>query len=304
MARKRRKSSSGSNAGGLILGILVTAFVLLIMFGSVLLFVIWIIQEKSAKSRTKPKSLDFFAHTKDEINSIRNKERQLNMVFAGLERIEIEGKTLARRQDGQFNERSVKGKQFNAEVIKLNADADQLESSLNELESRPATRLHNWLFTASMHMGLRHAVLGYLASFALFAWLQPAWILQLSTKLQSYSFLDFYASYPVAYGASTGAFVASMIVLTVSYFYTKQKLLNQLQNGSDTGTTEQVDESSLEVNDMMSFISQVSHAHLKSAVEAMSIPADKRSKATIITAINQQNQQTIGDVYSFLKTVS
>lgn len=304
MARRRRKSSSGSNAGGLILGMLATAFVLLIMFGSALLFVIWVFQEKSAKSRPKPKSIDFFAHTKEEIKSIHNKEQQLNSVFAGLERIEVEGKTLTRRQDGQFNERSAKGKQFNAEVIKLNADANQLESSLNELESRPATRLHNWLFAASMHIGLRHAVLGYLASFGLFAWLQPSWILQLSTKLQSYSFLDFYASYPVAYGASTGAFVVSMLVLTVSYFYTKQKLLTQLQNSPDIGTADLVNESRLEVNDMMSFISQVSHAHLKSVVEAMNIPADKRSKATIITAINQQSLQTIGDVYTFLKKAS
>jgi len=229
LARRKKKGNTG---GELLVQAFVALFALLAMIGSFILFVAWLYFERKAKYLPKPTSIHEFDHTSEEISQINYQEDSLNEIHQRLDQISYEGQSLTKRQDGMYNERSKKGKQFNAEICKLNPKADNLEQSLADLEALPEKRLNHWAFYASMHLALRKSVVSYIISFAIFAWLQPKWVMKLSQFMQKFSFLDFYASYPIAYGASVGSLVISLLVLGVAFFYLRSEKKEALLRNS------------------------------------------------------------------------
>lgn len=303
MAKSRRRKKQGGNAGGLLLKALATLVVLLVMIGSFLLFIAWFFFEWKNSRLAKPTSLSFFDHTNDEKKSIYNQERSIDRILTRLESIEVEGRKLTKRQDGLYNERSQKGKQFNQEVAQLTENLNSLESSLSILESLPNQRLNEWAFYASMPLALRVSTISYILSFATFSWLQPKWVMQLSNTLQNYSLLDFYSSYPVAYGASVGSLVVSLILLCLSYLFFREKKIDDLtsvqQKHSLSANIEHNVNITKEISsdEIFDILSNQSHATLKSIVDTFGIEANKRSKASIIEALKDQNQSTIYNIY-------
>ncbi|MCL1078624.1 hypothetical protein D5R81_11990 [Parashewanella spongiae] len=307
MAKRRRRRKQGSNAGGLLAKAFVTLFILMVMIGSFLLFVAWWYFERKGARLIKPVSIHDFDHTNKEIKAISQHERELDRIDTRLDKIEHEGQSLTKRQDGMFNERSKKGKQFNNEINDLSPKADNLEQSLADLEALPEKRSNEWLFSASMPLSFRFSILSYVISFSLFIWLEPTWVLQLSQKLQSLSLLDFYASYPIAYGASVGSLVISLIILGISFFYIKgekKELLcstssqehHQEYEVDDTSS----DDENMTIEDFMKYLVSLSHADLKLLADEFEIKADRRSKATILEAISNEEVDVINGIYSKL----
>ncbi|RJF34356.1 hypothetical protein [Pseudoalteromonas gelatinilytica] len=306
MARRtRRRNKQGGNGSILIIKAFVTLFVLLVMIGSFLLFAAWWFFERKAANTKQPDSIHDFDHTNEEISAINQQSSRLDRVYSRLDQIEVEGRSLTRRQDGMFNERSKKGKQFNQEINSLSPEADRLEQSLADLEALPVKRLNEWAFYASMHLSLRKASLGYVLSFIIFAWLQPKWVLELSNTMQNLSLLDFYAAYPIAYGASVGALFISAIVLGVSFFLTKEKKIQELANSEHKEVVEeqrsfeneQREDNTVSVESFVNSLSELPHTTLKEIVDEFGINADRRSKATIIDAIRSAEFEVIQNIY-------
>lgn len=303
MARSRKRKKQGGNAEALILKALATLIVLLVMIGSFLLLAAWLFFERKNSRLAKPTSLSFFNNTSDEVALSKNQTRALDRIYSRLDAIEIEGQRIPKRQDGLYNERSQKGKQFNIEVAELNNNANSLESSLSVLDSLPQKRLNEWAFYVSMNLALRISVVSYLLSFASFAWFQPKWVTQLSTTLQNYSLLDFYSSYPIAYGASVGALVISLLFLVISYFYFREQKIDELSENKQNNirNNTQIIEENISTDEIIDYLSQISHATLKSIVDNFGIEANKRSKASIIDALKMQSEDKILEIYNSIQ---
>ncbi|KPH91670.1 hypothetical protein AMS57_06165 [Pseudoalteromonas undina] len=270
------------------------------MIGSFLLFAAWFYFERKKALLIKPKSIQDFAHTSSELVEINRQENQLENIYNRLDQISYEGRSLSKRQDGKFNERSKKGKEFNREVDNLAPEADNFEQSLADLEALPEKRLNNWAFYASMNIASRISVLSYILSFALFVWLEPVWVMQLSQFLQSITFLDFYASYPIAYGASVGSLFISLAVLGGALFYYREAKKESLKNTQiPQAEPEQISEQSVEITsiDIGELLSSLPHSELKILADEFNIMADRRSKKAILEAIKE------ADVSELLKFI-
>lgn len=292
MARKK-KSNQGGGLGGLFFKAGITLIVVLVMIGSFLLFVAWVFFERKYMNLPRPKSLDYFDLTKEEVASLARHERSLSQTYARLNSIEIEGRNLSKRQDGFYNERSQKGKEFNAEIVDLRGNEIHLVKTINDIKSLPDERLKEWSFYATTPIALRISCLAYVLSFALFAYLQPKWVTQLSNTMQKFSLLDFYASYPLAYGASIGALVISLVFLFVAYFIILDSKIEKLSNAN----TVEVTTEALPISQMLEHISQMPYATLKLVVDNFEIDASKRSKSTIMDAIQNQGDEMITKIY-------
>jgi len=152
-----------------------------------------------------------------------------------------------------------------------------------------------------MHLALRQSVLSYILSFFIFAWVQPKWVMQLSQFVQNFSFLDFYVSYPIAYGASIGALFISLAVLGLSFFYLRNEKKEELIRSSSTSNNSQTEESSEDIISVEQSIQQLStlpHVKLKEIVDEYNIKADKRSKIKILDAIENQEIEVLNQIYS------
>jgi len=233
MAKRRRKNKQGGTGGELLVKAFVSLFTILVLVGSFLLFFAWWFFESKAKHLKKVTSIHDFDHTEEEINKIKRYEAELEQYYQRLDYIAYEGKSLSTRQDGMYDERSKKGKQFNAEINDLRPRAEIIEQSVADLEALPEKRLNHWAFYASMNWASRYSVLSYIFSFFLFTWLQPVWVMELSEIMQNLSFLDFYASYPIAYGASVGSLLSALSVLSLSFVYIRAEKKDALIHSSE-----------------------------------------------------------------------
>ena len=303
-ARSRRKRKSDSD-GGFGIKILATLFVLLVMIGSFLLFVAWWFFERKARSLYKPNSIRDFDLNSEELRELKQHESLLSSSLRRLSQIDVEGKSVSKRQDGMYNERSAKGKQLNQEIYALTPRVSELKSTIHEIENLPTERLNEWAFYATMHLALRRAIMAYVASFGLFVWLQPKWVLQLSQTLQSLSLLDFYSSYPIAYGASVGSLVVSLTTLGIAFFVLRAKKIEELEekadnitSGTATSLGKQNDAASFSVEHILSALSGLSHTELKNLVDEFGIKADKRSKSSILGAISIESPDVLNRIYS------
>jgi hypothetical protein len=299
--RSRRKKKQGGTGEGLLFKVFITLFILLVMIGSFLLFVAWWYFERKGATLPKPQSIQYFSHTKDEIKAINQYEDSLERIYSRLDQIEFEGRALTKRQDGMYNERSKKGKLFNSDINELSPKADNIEQSIADLESFPEKRLNEWAFYSSIYLALRHSVISYIVSFALFVWIQPVWVIELSQFLQKYTFLDFYASYPVAYGASVGSLVISLSVLGVSFFSIRSKKKESLNSPELIESSRYINSSEIvDVNipDFIAYLSKLSHTDLKKLADEFDIQADRRSKSTILDAISEESEDIRNKIYS------
>jgi len=298
--RNRRKRKQGGVGGDLAIKLFATLLIVLVMIGSFLLFAVWLYFERKKTKLPKARSIHDFDNTHEEINHINQQARSLERIYSRLDKIELEGQSLTKRQDGLYNERGKKGKQLNSEINNLSPRADNLEQSIYDLESLPEKRLNNWIFYVSMCLASRQSVLSYIASFALFVWLQPKWVIQLSETLKNLSLLDFYASYPIAYGASVGSLVISLIVMGLSFFYWKSEKKDSLTNAQITEPQNNAETDDLTVSDFIESLSNLPHSHLKRLADEFDIQADRRSKATILEAISNEDSDTISNIYARL----
>ncbi len=291
MARRRRKQG---NAGeGLILKAFVTIFTFLVMIGSFLLFAAWWYFERKSRTLPKPNSIDYFAHTADEINKLNQQQGRLNTIYNRLDQINCEGKSLNKRKDGMYNERSKKGKQFNLEITQLIPKADKFEQEIADIESLPDKRLSDWAFYSAMPLALRLSVIFYVVSFMLFLWLQPTWIMQLSGMLQKLSLFDFYSSFPIAYGASVGSLICSLIVLVISFLNYKQIKKDSLTSVGKTPieSAERNTTDKLTYETFMKYVENAPHSELKKLVDVLNIDADKRSRKAILQSFRNEKQK-------------
>ena len=302
MARRRsRRNKQGSVGGDLLFKAFGSLFILLVMIGSFLLFAAWFYFERKKALLIKPKSIQDFAHTSSELVEINRQENRLENIYNRLDQISHEGRSLSKRQDGKYNERSKKGKEFNREVDNLAPEADNFEQSLADLEALPEKRLNNWAFYASMNIASRVSVLSYILSFALFVWLEPVWVMQLSQFLQSITFLDFYASYPIAYGASVGSLFISLAVLGGALFYYREAKKESLKNAQvPQAEPEQIPEQSVEITsiDIEELLSSLPHSELKILADEFNIMADRRSKKAILEAIKEAD---VNELLEFIR---
>lgn len=297
MARRRsRRNKQGSVGGDLLFKAFGSLFIILVMIGSFLLFAAWFYFERKKALLIKPKSIQDFAHTSSELLEINRQENKLENIYNRLDQISHEGRSLSKRQDGKYNERSKKGKEFNREVDNLAPEADNFEQSLADLEALPEKRLNNWAFYASMNIASRISVLSYVLSFALFVWLEPVWVMQLSQFLQSITLLDFYASYPIAYGASVGSLFISLGVLGGALFYYREAKKESLKNAQipQAEPEQNVEITSIDIEELLS---SLPHSELKILADEFNIMADRRSKKAMLEAIKE------ADVNELLKFI-
>ncbi|MEV3833161.1 hypothetical protein [Aeromonas allosaccharophila] len=302
MARRSgRRRKQGGAGEGLIVKTFGTLFILLVLVGSFLLFFAWWYFELKGRKLSTPNSIHDFDHTKEELKSIHQQESILNQLYSRLDQIEYEGQSISKRQDGMYNERSNKGKLFNTEIRDLNPRIDNLEQTLADLESLPEKRLNDWAFYASMHLSLRLSVISYVASFAVFLFFQPKWIIQLSQLLQNVTLLDFYASYPMAYGLSVGSLTISVIVLISSFFYLRNEkknlIINSTKNSPSTDLVDDDNFSEISVEGLTTLLSRLSHTELKQLADEFNIQADRRSKANILNAISNEHSDVIKNIF-------
>lgn len=291
----RRRNRRGNVGGDLLLKAFTTLLSLLVLIGSFLLFAAWFYFERKKQLLLTPKSLQDFAHTNAELSEIQAQDRQLSTIYNRLDQIAKEGKSLTIRQDGKYNERSKKGKEFNNEISKLEPHADSLEKSLADLLALPEKRLNNWAFYASMNLASRLSVLSYILSFMFFAWQQPAWVLTASGYLQNLSLFDFYSVYPLAYGASIGSLVVSLLVLAASFYHfrtaKKESLARVIITDSSIKQEEPNDEMTSE--EFTKNISHFPHSDLKKMADLLNLKVDRRSKNNILAAIKEQPPQLL-----------
>lgn len=303
---KRRKKSQGGGAEGLIFGFFATAIVILVMIGSFVLFIAWYVYERKFKALPRPQSVSFFDHTEDEIEKMSFINRTLNRLYGRIDAMEDEGAHLSKRQDGFYNERSRKGKELNSEINSINPKIDENESSLAYYEALPEKRLNAWLFDRAITKALRLASTFYVVSFIYFANAEPKWVLQLSKELQSWSFLDFYSSHPIAYGASVGSLVVSLTILAVMFFYYRHTEKESLfaTGASDSDGVTQHDASNREdqviLERVQEFLAGLPHRTLKDVADRHNIDADKRSKSSIVGAIISQPREIIVNIINDL----
>lgn len=296
MARRRGKNSSGSVVN-IKSKALATLFIVLIMVGSFLLFVAWAYFESKLRKLFKPESIHDFDNSPEEVSELNKIEKECQIASSRRNDIYKEGQSLKTKQDGTFDERSKKGKELNRELEGLLPRIEELDKRADEIASRPGKRLDNWAFYATMPIALRYACSIYAIVFAACAWLQPKWVMQLSYTLKNLSFLDFYSSYPVAYGASVGALVISSLVLLISYFWICEVKKDELKNKVLTKHAKtQSSEDKVNVKPRKPStkkLMKLSHSELKELVVKHNIDADKRSKSSILDAIKNQDAEVI-----------
>lgn len=303
MARKRRSrgrrsrgknSSNGNSMGSFLLQAFVTVIILLVLFGSLLTFIFWLIFERKNSRLPKVKSITAFDHTEQETSRINSLRASLSRHYNRLDQIEKDGADLRKRNDGLYNEQSQRGRRFNLEIQRITPEINEQESTLSYYEDLPNHRLKKWLFDRSMVLSFRISVLIYLVSFAAFYILEPTWMLQLSTAMQKYSILDFYSAYPKLYGTSVGSFVLSSLGL-LSYYFFKDDLKGKLHNHFEE---KQEERPKYTLEDILQ---SLSHVQLKELVDICNIKANKRSKSNIIQAILEQQHEKQDEVISALK---
>lgn len=291
----RRRSRRGNIGGDLLLKAFTTLLSLLVLIGSFLLFGAWLYFERKKKLLLTPKSLQDFAHTNTELSEIQSQDSKLSTIYNRLDQIAKEGRSLTIRQDGKYNERSKKGKEFNNEISKLEPHAGSLEKSLADLIALPEKRLNNWAFYASMNLASRLSVLSYILSFMFFAWQEPVWVLTVSGYLQNLSLFDFYSAYPLAYGASIGSLVVSLLVLAASFYHfrtaKKESLAGVIVTENSIMQEESDDEMTSE--EFTKNISHFPHSDLKEMADLLNLKVDRRSKKNILEAIKEQPPQLL-----------
>jgi len=291
----RRRSKRGNVGGDLLLKAFTALLSLLVLIGSFLLFGAWYYFERKKQLLLTPKSLQDFAHTNTELSDIQSQDRKLGTIYNRLDQIAKEGTSLTTRQDGKYNERSKKGKEFNNEISKLEPHAGSLEESLADLIALPEKRLNNWAFYASMNLASRLSVLSYILSFMFFAWQEPIWVLTASGYLQNLSLFDFYSAYPLAYGASIGSLVVSLLVLAISFHYFRTAKKESLARVKITESSIMQEESDDEMTseEFTKDISHFSHSDLKTMADLLNLKVDRRSKKNILEAIKEQPPQLL-----------
>jgi hypothetical protein len=291
----RRRSRRGNVGGDLLLKAFTTLLSLLVLIGSFLLFGAWLYFERKKQLLLTPKSLQDFAHTNTELSEIQSQDRKLSMTYNRLDQIAKEGSSLTIRQDGKYNERSKKGKELNNEISKLEPHASSLEKSLADLVALPEKRLNDWAFYASMNLASRLSLLSYILSFMFFAWQEPDWVLTVSGYLQSLSLFDYYSAYPLAYGASIGSLVVSLLVLTVSFYHFRTAKKESLARVTVTESGVMQEESGDEMTseEFTNNISHFPHSDLKKMADLLNLKVDRRSKKNILEAIKEQPPQLL-----------
>ncbi|PSU93980.1 hypothetical protein C0W35_09770 [Photobacterium kishitanii] len=292
--RSKRRSSNGNSYGSFLLQAFVTVTVLLVLFGSLLTFIFWLIFERKNSRLPKVRSITAFDHTDRETSKINALRASLSRHYNRLDQIEKDGADLRKRNDGLFNEQSQRGRRFNLEIQRISPEIDEQESSLSYYEDLPNQRLKKWLFDRSMVLSFRISILIYIASFAAFYVLEPTWMLQLSTMMQKYSLLDFYSAYPTLYGTSVGSFVLSSLGL-LSYYFFKDDLKGKLHNHFEEKEEERPKYT------LEDILQSLSHVQLKELVDTCNITANKRSKSNIIQAILEQQPEKQDEVIGTLR---
>ena len=90
-----------------------------------------------------------------------------------------EGSDLTRRADGHFNERSSLGVELNKRLRPAVKEAEKIEASIAQLESRPLKRFQIWSQRKSQLSGHRFSVLILVTLFFSFLISGPEWVIEL-----------------------------------------------------------------------------------------------------------------------------
>ena len=219
-----------------------TILVLLLIFGSIGYFLVWIYFEIKSRLCISPDSIEEIKVKERETLALLEINKTLSELIksrndAQIKKVQTkqEGNGLSVRQDGLFNEKSTLGKQLNAVLHVLNSEIEACrfqmqtcQDHIDDIHNMQKSRINKFLFYESFKMAIRSGLVVYAVSIFSIVKYQPNWSLQFSSWVESHSIIKIFNSYPELYGATTLSLFISLLSVFFLYIFYRNNITRSL----------------------------------------------------------------------------